>query len=274
MIIKRVDLYEYFGLKREVGYNGYLTSYVLDDYDFAKNRVRPATLIVAGGGYSGVSERESEPVAVKYLDCGFNCFTLKYSVAPACHPTQLIEGAMAMAYIRENAEKLRVDSNHVVAIGFSAGAHLCGMLASMFEEDILQKTLGEKAKYCRPDAVVLGYPVVSGLHKSHLGSFRNLCGEREVLYEKLSIELRINERSTPAFIWGTVDDPVVPSENGLALAVAYRKAGVPFEYHLFESCNGVHGLSICEKESGFANDTVKPWVQLSKTWLKNRGFMI
>ena len=55
---------------------------------------------------------------------------------------------------------------------------------------------------------------------------------------------------------------------------AYKNARIPFETHLFESCNGVHGVSICEKETLYENETVKTCLQLSKNWLDNRGFMI
>ena len=67
---------------------------------------------------------------------------------------------------------------------------------------------------------------------------------------------------------------IVPSDNGFLLAKVYKRMGIPFEYHLFQSCNGIHGLSICEKETLYENETVRVWLQLSKNWLKNRGFEI
>lgn len=273
MMTEKIDLYAYFGVKREDGSEGYLVRYCLDDYGFAPQRMRPAMLVVPGGGYAHRSDREAEPVAIKYLESGFQCFVLQYSLTPVHYPIQLIEGAMAMAYIRINAETLRVNKERVAAIGFSAGAHLCGMLATLFEEQVLFDILGENAKYCRPDGVILGYPVVSAVN-AHAKSFERISGGDKTLYEKLSVDLQINEKSSPAFIWGTVDDPVVPSDNGFAAALAYRKAGVPFEYHLFETCNGVHALALCEAETGFENETVKVWVNMSKSWLKNRGFTI
>ena len=274
MTIKSINLYEYFGVSKQEECVGDLTCYIHKDYDFAKDRFRPAILIVAGGGYANVSEREKEPVALKYIESGFNCFILDYSTAPKAYPTQLIEGIMAMLYIRQNAEKLSIDKAHVAALGFSAGAHLCGLLATIEQDEIPSCFLEWRADDVRPNAVVLGYPVVSALNFSHKGSVQNISGGNEALYSKLSIENRVNIDSAPAFIWGCLDDPVVDSNNGFMLAQAYKKIGVAFEYHLFESCNGVHGLSICEKETLYENETVKLWVELSKNWLKNRGFLL
>ena len=273
MIIRKIDLYAHFNVERKEGCSGYLTCYLLNDYAFAKDRIRPAMLVVAGGGYSHLSDREMEPVAMKYLESGFSCFVLEYSLAPAHYPTQVLEGAMAMAYIRENAETLGVDKDRVVALGFSAGAHLCGMLATVQNDEIPQSVKAQ-ATEIRPSAVVLGYPVVSAYQNPHAKSFLNISGGDETLYAKLSIENRVKGSASPAFMWGALDDPVVSSDNGFALAQAYKRSGVAFEYHLFESCNGVHGLSVCEKETLYENETVGAWLRLSKRWLKNRGFEI
>jgi len=272
MRTEKIDLYEYFKVERPIGAAGYLTTLLLDEYTFAQDRLRPAMLVIAGGGYAGVSAREKEPIAMKYLANGFNCFTLDYSVAPTAFPCQLIEGAMAMAYIRKNAKKLCVDNNYVSAIGFSAGGHLCAMLATLFNAPELYDTLGKDAEYCRPDAVVLSYPVITSGDKRHDGSIRNLSGGDESLFDRLSLEKQVTKNSPPAFIWTTTTDACVPMENSMYMAMAYRENGVPFELHVFEE--GKHGLSVAELETNIENVPVQQWIPLSITWLKNRGFKI
>ncbi len=60
MIVKRVDLYEYFGKKREEGFGGYLSVYApLECCVIEEHRKRPAVLIVPGDGYNHVSKREA-----------------------------------------------------------------------------------------------------------------------------------------------------------------------------------------------------------------------
>ena len=273
-----IDLYKVFGLTRKDGAQGYLTCYTIDDYGFCKGRMRPAMIVVGGGGYSYVSDREKEPIAISYLNQGFNVFVLDYSVAPLCYPTQLIEGLMAVAYIRENAQSLNVINDKICAVGFSAGGHFCGMLATLFNEKVVEETLGDHAKNCRLDGVILAYPVLSAYGKIHEGSIKNISGGDEQITKKMDIPAMVTENSVPAFIWTTVNDGIVPSESSLLMAMAYREKGVPFELHMFE--NGCHGLSLAKEETSpptsniHVNIPVQAWFDLSVTWLNSHGFTI
>ena len=40
---------------------------------------RPAILILPGGGYAWCSKREADPVAMQFLQAGYNVFTLYYT---------------------------------------------------------------------------------------------------------------------------------------------------------------------------------------------------
>ena len=272
MFCEKIDLYKYFGVKKPDGAEGYINVYIPKAPEYP-TRLRPAMLVIAGGGYGFVAPREQECVALAYMTQGFAAFTLEYSVAPIKFPAQLIEGAMAMAYIRENAAKFAIKADKVAAIGFSAGGHLTAMLGTMFDNEAVKTVLGEKAELVRPDAVILSYPVITSGEKAHRGSFDNLCGQDNAkLQAELSLENKVTGNSSPAFIWGTVDDGCVPSENSLYMALAYKKAGVPFELHLFE--HGKHGLSLATEETGVVNKPVQQWLPLSFTWLRERGFIL
>ena len=279
MEIKKVDLYEYFGLKRPCNAAGFLTAYIHGvSKEVNLNRKRPAMLINGGGGYDFVSFREMEPVAIEFLSKGYNAFTLDYSVNPLSFPVQLIEGCMAVAYIRKNAEELGVIPDKIAAVGFSAGGHFTAMLATLFDRIEVKDALKEMATLCKPDAVVLSYPVITAGEKAHRRSIDNISGKREDLYPILSLENVVTENSVPAFIWTTVNDTCVPSENALYMALAYKKAGVPFELHMFEK--GDHGISLATKEVDVARDpkrnssSIKKWTELADSWLKERGFII
>lgn len=268
-----IDLYKYFGLPRPKGSKGYLTTYIIDKYnEFCPNRVRPAMVVIPGGGYSYCSQRESEPIALYFLSNGYNAFVLDYSVAPVAYPQQLLEACMAIAYVKLNAKEFGVDDKHVAAIGFSAGGHLTGMLATMFNEQPVLDALKDKAPLCRPDAVILSYPVITAGEFEHKGSIDNLSGGDEVLRPTLALETRVTKHSSPAFIWATANDGAVPCENSFLMALAYRKNGVPFELHVFE--DGVHGLSLSTAEVNTPNEPVAKWKEMAITWLKLKGFDI
>ncbi|MBQ3116508.1 MAG: alpha/beta hydrolase [Clostridia bacterium] len=270
MIAKRIDLYKEFNLTRPEGGAGYLDTFVLDP--IYQGRIRPAMLVIAGGGYSAVSLREKEPIALSYAVQGLTTFTLTYSCKPLHFPTQLLEASMAMIYIREHAEEFMIDPQKICAVGFSAGGHLTGMLATLFDCKEVKETFGERAKLIKPNEVIFSYAVVSNEYFAHQGSITNISGGCKRLANRLSIEKHIKKNSPPAFIWGTLNDGVVPSENSFALARAYKEKGIPFEFHIFE--NGSHGLSVATKETRFVNEPVQAWIGLSVTWLKQRGYVI
>ena len=275
MNCERIDLYKEFGLERTDGCDGYLTCYVPKANTEIKPKIRPAMIVCPGGGYAFRSEREGEPVAIRFLSKGYSAFLLEYTVNKP-FPTALIESAAAVAYIRRNAERYSVDVNHVGAIGFSAGGHLVGSLATMFGDDAIAKALAIPAEQCRPDAVVLSYPVVTMSAATHGGTREIITGGDVSLRDRLSVEKRVTKDSAPAFIWHTFEDDGVPVVNSLSLASAYLKCGVPFGLHIFEK--GWHGLSLISDEThdDGAGDTafasVSAWVELALDFLSDRGF--
>ena len=105
---------------------GKLYTYFLDNsHEIDPNRVRPVIVICPGGGYGWVSDREAEPIAMKFLGAGYHAVILRYSVAPAAHyPTALRQLAWTVAHLREHAAEYHIDPNKVVVAGFSAGGHL------------------------------------------------------------------------------------------------------------------------------------------------------
>lgn len=266
MKVYKVDLYEHFGIKKPDQAKGILTCFVNEEGDKINGvRKYPAMVVIPGGGYRYCSNREGLPIALAYLNEGFNAFVLEYTCDTSRYPTQLIEGCMAVAYAREKADEHFTDENKVCAIGFSAGGHLCGMLATIFDEKVVKDVLGDRN--VRPDRVILSYPVISSGDKAHKGSFDYLCGDNEQLKKDLSLEFRVKENSVPAFIWSTYEDTCVPCENSFLLANEYRKANIPFEFHLFE--HGVHGLSLGTKLTAPNYDYIKPWFQMSINWLRS-----
>lgn len=275
MTVQTVDLYEYFNIPRGNANGGYLTVYARTESKEIKTRIRPAILVIPGGGYSIVSDRESEPVALKYIDSGFVSFVLSYSVQ-TLYPTPLVEAMLAVMYIRDNAERYSIDKNKVCAIGFSAGGHLAGLLSTVksCEAHLINKSI----KDIMPNVAVLCYPVVTMGAFTEKGTRKVITGEDASLYDKLSVEKRVDDNSAPAFIWHTFEDNCVPVENSLMLAQAYRNNRVPVAMHIFE--HGGHGLSLADEEvRDFTEeqqnlDEVGKWFDLSVDWLRAKGFKV
>lgn len=281
MITQKINLYEYFKIEKPEGARGVLTTYIRDlSSEIDLERKAPAMLVIPGGGYYMVSDREGEPVAMRYLALGFNAFVLDYSVAEDSalkYPYQIAEAAMAMEYLRINAENLNIDPEKIAAVGFSAGGHLCAMLGSFHNCPETGRVF--KPTVCvKPNAVVLGYPVISSdISFAHIGSFINLCGEEnKELMKKVDVLNLIDENSAPAFIWSTFNDNVVPCQNAIEAALKYKESGVPVSLHVFGK--GEHGLSVADATVYKADKALKEmsvsvpeWVRLSVEWLEEQG---
>ncbi|HEY8390430.1 MAG TPA: alpha/beta hydrolase [Clostridia bacterium] len=280
MNIKTIDLYEYFGMPKKQGVKGFLKCLIKDKSEvYDQKYIYPAMLVLPGGGYAFCSPREADPIAIRYCMYGFQTFILDYTQGSVQnYPTQFLEAAMAMIYIRENADLYSIGTNMVCAVGFSAGGHLCGCLATLFDDPVAQKIFQKRAELIRPDAVILSYPVITSGEKAHKGSFDLLCGNDKNLREYLSLEKRVTKNSSPAFLWHTYEDRFVPYYNSLVYALACEKNNVPFELHIFEK--GRHGLATVERDTN-AEDVLKAtstsaykWLELSVEWLKDRNIKL
>ena len=153
-----------------------LTAYLLDPMAETASRLRPAVVICPGGGYTRLSEREDQPVAMEYLAAGFQVFSLHYSVAPDVFPRALMELALAVRLIRLNSAKWHVDPEKIVVSGFSAGGHLACCLGVFYNRDFLCGPLKTSPEQIRPDGLLLCYPVITSGPFCHPGSIESLLG--------------------------------------------------------------------------------------------------
>lgn len=207
---------------------------------------RPSIVIFPGGGYHFVSEREADPVALRFAGAGFNTFVVWYRVAPSVFPAPQQDAASAVAYVRAHAEELHCHPDQIAVLGFSAGGHLAGSLGVMWPREELWAPLGLTPEQVRPNAMVLCYPVISGGVHAHRGSFENLSGTKDVsAHTQYSLETLVSEQTPPAFLWHTWDDASVPVENTLMMASALKRHGIQAEVHIFS--HGSHGASLADE---------------------------
>ena len=219
---------------------------------------RPLVLVVPGGGYNHVSPREGDPVALQFAAAGYHTAVLRYAVGDdAAHGLPLRQLAAAIGLVRQHAAGWHILPEKIAVCGFSAGGHLALSGAVL---DIP----GERAQP-RPDAVILGYPVITAGQYAHRGSFVQLAGEDPAAQQAFSLEDKITSRTPPVFVWHTMEDETVPVENTLLLVSALHRAGVPCEAHLFEK--GAHGTSISTAEVDAADPHRAHWVALCLEWL-------
>ncbi|MEE4194917.1 MAG: alpha/beta hydrolase [Anaerolineae bacterium] len=224
-----------------------LACYRLDSSEELKNAsVRPAILVLPGGGYFMCSDREAEPIAMAYLAEGYHAFVLRYSIGEHSNwPNPLDDAEQALALIRKNAADWGVDPQRIAVIGFSAGGHLAASLGILGKD--------------RPNAMLLGYPVILKQLVKRLNT--TIPG----------LEGKTDAQTPPTFIFTTANDTVVAVANTLQLASDLDAQGIPFECHIFH--DGAHGLSLAKPHTSrgyreYVKPDVAEWFPLSITWLQ------
>ncbi|GEK06572.1 alpha/beta hydrolase [Schleiferilactobacillus harbinensis] len=256
-------------------FTAHLTGYVIDNNDeMGRDRTRPAVLIIPGGGYEFVSEREAEPVALKMIGLGYHAFILRYAVYPALYPVALRQAAHALLLIRQNAQAWHIGLQPIIVLGFSAGGHLAASLATMYAEPVLAD-LSDDPQLMRPDGVALAYAVLTAGRYAHRGSIDHLLGDRDhdsQALAEVSPERHITPDTPPAFLWHTITDDLVPVENALQFTEKLHQNGVSAELHIYP--RGGHGLSLGTAETAIPNGygiepEVASWPLLFDHWLQD-----
>jgi acetyl esterase/lipase len=231
-----------------------------------------AMVICPGGGYTRLAPHEGEGYALWLSSKGITCFVLKYRLGADGYryPVELEDGARAIRLVRARAAEWKLDPKRVGIIGSSAGGHLASMVMTHFDAGNSNATDAIERQSSRPDVAVLCYPVISMGKFAHQGSRDNLLGGNPTaaLVEETSSELQVRKDSPPCFIWSTDEDQTVPVENTLEFAEALRKAGVPFEVHVYQ--RGGHGQGLGSR--GFEPQKWLPWVGECTRWLREQGF--
>jgi len=281
-----------------------LTTYVLDDSpEMLNGKKRPGVLICPGGGYLGCSDREAEPVALRFAAMGYHAFVLRYSTygngAPfaqvpaesvsevnpnSVHPGPVRDIGRAFLELHAHADEWLLDVEKIAICGFSAGGHNCAMYSVYWNDPLITEHFGEDAEKFRPAAAILGYAMcdyrlrfgevpdegIRALTDAVSIAFLGTTSPSDALLEEVSPVLHITENTPPIFLWSTFEDGLVLAENSTRMGTALAQAGIPFELHIFEG--GGHGLSLANQataayEGHLERDAAK-WIELVEAWLK------
>jgi acetyl esterase/lipase len=180
----------------------------------------------------------------------------------------LMDAQRAIRYARTLAAGMRLRTDHLGVMGFSAGGHLASTTGTHVEdEDARPKTPDLiDQQNARPDFLILCYPVISMIEPfAHQTSRKNLLGETPdpKLVEWMSNERRVTSGTPPTFLFQTDDDQTVAPENAAAFYLALKRAGVPAELHIYQ--HGKHGVGMA-----LGDPVLKSWPDRLADWLRVR----
>lgn len=233
-----------------------------------------AIIICPGGGYGGLaSDHEGKQIAEYFNSIGVSAFILKYRLPSDGyrHPVPLMDAQRAIRLVRFNAKQWNVNPAKIGIIGFSAGGHLASSAGTHFEKPVAAGGVLDAidAVSCRPDFMVLVYPVISMQNDiTHGGSKNNLLGTDpdSALVELMSNEKQVTPATPPTFLVHANDDNAVVPENSVRFYLACRRANVPAEMHLY--LKGGHGFGLRPSAGPAAS-----WSHACMQWMQQLDFL-
>ncbi len=252
--------------------------------DSAKN-TGVTILICPGGGYARQAvSYEGSQFGEWLSSLGINAFVLKYRLPNKHAFIPLKDAQQAMRIIRSRAGEWKLNPSKIGVSGFSAGGHLASTLGTHFDfgTPVPPVALPAKGKKpmplapaplssfsCRPDFMILFYPVVSMQESvTHAGSRENLLGPG---YKRDSVDYYSNERQVtkdtpPTLLFLSDDDGAVPPQNSIDFYSALKKYKIPASMYLFPE--GGHGWGF---NANFRYHEI--WKSLYMDWLKERKLL-
>jgi len=234
-----------------------------------KNPNGAAALVIGGGGYFRIQIGSAAmPTALWLAERGITAFVLYYRLPGdgwnADAPFQ--DGQRAMRILRGNWKTLGIDPQRIGVLGFSAGGHLAGTLATRGADAFYPPADAVDRVSAVPDFAALIYPVVSmRAPVDTTRSFRELKGLPNVR-DAFSVEANVTAATPPIFLAHAADDPIAAPEHSLRLHAAMLAAKRPVELHLFET--GGHSFGLGKRGSA-----VSAWPRLFLTWARGHGWV-
>ena len=232
-----------------------------------------AVLVAPGGGYVRVViDKQGYEIGRWLAARGFTVFVLFYRLPGdgwAAGPNvALADAQRAMRIIRARARDYGIVPERVAAMGFSAGGHVAGDLATRFAAPVYAPVDSADRLGARPDAAALIYAVQSMMPAlAHPGSRDLLIGPdaSAALAATHSTANNVSAHTPPCFLVHAEDDSVVKVENSIEFRAACKRAGVAVETHLFT--NGGHGFGL-RRAMG---KPAEAWPDLFLAWARTQG---
>ena len=223
-----------------------------------------AVVICPGGGYEiEAMDHEGYDMAEWLVQHGVAGVVLKYRLPYGHDQIPLKDAQRTIRLVRQKAGEWGINPSKIGIAGSSAGGHLASTAGTRFDLGKADSTDPIKKFSCRPDFMLLLYPVITFNEEfGDMDSRTNLigAGNKWELVEKYSNELQVTAQTPPTFLVLADDDGGVPPRNSIEFYMALKKYKIPAEMHIFR--DGGHGFGMNKK-----NLSVDQWPNLFTQWL-------
>lgn len=206
----------------------------------------PTIVWIHGGGFFSGNKGQVANYLKILAAKGHTTVSVGYSLGPSSnYPTPVLQANAALAYLMQNAERLRIDPARIFLAGDSAGAQIAAQVANTISVPAYATALGIVPSISR--AQLRGVILYCGIYDLALPSLHGpyghfmdtatwaYSGRRDGLkaehLSQFSVARLVTAEFPPAFISAGNGDPLLPHSRALVEALGRR--GVQVDALLF-----------------------------------------
>lgn len=219
--------------------------------------------MVSGGWYSRWAPPEqAQPLFQPYLDKGYTMIAIRHGSSPRYSiPEAVSDTRRAVRFVRQNAQRFRVDADRLGVLGMSAGGHLALMLGTCGDDgDPAAKDKLNRVS-SRVAAVVALVPptdlrVAVWEAPESLPAYRRFPALNLPLKEAgpNSPLVHVTNDDAPSLVIMGGKDELVPAKHGRWIDEAFQKNGVEHKLIVFPDAG--HGLQGDENRATLVREAV------------------
>lgn len=199
-----------------------------------KRGLRPVVLMIHGGGWANRSRDDMDGISRKLMQQGYAIFNVNYRFAPRyTYPAQLHDLEQALGWIAENASRYRLDLDRVNTWGYSSGAHLAALIASIEQNGASSQSNGRLPRI--RSVVAGGIPSDLRKYSDSRIVMRFMGGDNHEMpqrYAEASPAFHVSSDDPPVFLYHGKLDFLVTEDQAVDYYEALRAAGVEAELYL------------------------------------------
>ena len=103
----------------------------IDAFYNKSKEIKPAVILIHGGGWKSGNKSHMEPLAQKIASNGYACFTVEYRLSlEAKYPEGIFDIKQAIQFVKENADKFYVDIAKIAVLGCSSGGQMAALIGT------------------------------------------------------------------------------------------------------------------------------------------------
>ncbi len=211
----------------------------------------PAVILVHGGGWTVGHKTVNfiKPLFPVLDQTGMAWFSVDYRLAPKHpYPAAKLDVEAAIAFVKKNARKYKIDPRKIVLMGESAGGHLVNLIGAKNAAGVA----GVVCFYGPIDMEIWGKAYEGKSTAGGMKTFFQVDEYNAAAKAKMreaSPRTYLNKKTPPFLVIHGTKDEAVSYEQATLHVKLFREHGIPVE--LITVQDGIHGVINWEKDPRF-----------------------